>query len=70
MKEYEYKVNGAGDVFRKHGKNKSQCFYRGAWRSYSWMNDVWDFPNLKPITEKQAYFLIDFPKTKLEFFGY
>jgi hypothetical protein len=49
----EYKINGAGDVFRKIGK-KVESFYRGQWSTGPYGNSIWDLPVLKPITLDQA----------------
>lgn len=51
---FEYKKNGAGDVFRKKFQNKKcQCFFRKQWCDCI-LKDVWDLPNMIHITEKEA----------------
>lgn len=52
MIEYQYKKNGAGNVYRKH-KKKVECFHRGQWCD-SIFPDVWDYEVLKPITKETA----------------
>ena len=52
MIKYQYKQNGASDVYRKH-KKKVECFFRNQW-SKSFMPEVWDLTILKPISEETA----------------
>jgi len=52
----EYKINGAGDVYRKTG-DKVECWYRGQWVS-TIFKDSWDMNVLKPISPEQAQIAI------------
>lgn len=50
----KYKINGAGDLFRKSDKWKMhQCFFRGYWLK-GLFADTWDLPVLKDISEADA----------------
>lgn len=52
MIEYQYKQNGAGDIYRKHNQ-KVEFFFRGRW-CRSIIPYVWEYAVLNPISKETA----------------
>ena len=51
----KYKVNGAGDLFRKNETDKiHQVFYRECWLK-GLLPEIWDLPVLKEMRQKKDF---------------
>ena len=64
-KKFQYKRNGAGDVFRKQ-KNNIETFYRGKWIPASIIGtkkanlEIWNMPVLVKISENEALSIVEY----------
>lgn len=53
---YRYKINGAGNLFRKYRNRKSECFYQNQWikTNFRGEKDSWNLEVLKTISKDEA----------------